>query len=99
MITITVKGLADIGKIIGFRGEIELTLPPGSTLYDLLAALTEKLGQKFHQRVIKDDGTPISVREDVRLLLNGRDIAFLKGLATVLNEKDKISLIPPLAGG
>lgn len=36
MIVITVKGVADIGKLIGDGGEREILLPPGSTLGDLL---------------------------------------------------------------
>jgi molybdopterin converting factor small subunit len=38
------------------------------------------------------------LRKDLRLLVNGRDIAFLNGLDMKLQEGDTLSFIPPLAG-
>lgn len=95
---VTAKGLADLGKLIGGRrGELTIILPPGSTLHELLAALIERCGPALARRIFQQDG--LTIRKDVRLLLNGRDIAFLNGLATELQEGDHFSMIPPLAGG
>ena len=33
------------------------------------------------------------------VLLNGRSIAFLQGLATPVSEADTLSLFPPVGGG
>ncbi len=35
----------------------------------------------------------------VMVLLNGRSIAFLQGLATPVSEADTLSLFPPVGGG
>lgn len=96
MIVITVKGVADIGKLIGPRGEQEIVLPPGSTLRDLLKLLGEKCGEAFRKRIFTGNG---EIRKDLRLLLNGRDIIFLAGLETALHDGDRFSILPPLAGG
>ena len=96
MIAITVKGVADIGKLMGARGEQKVFLPSGSTLFDLLMFLGEKYGEGFQKRVFTCCG---EIRKDLRLLLNGRDIAFLAGLETVLHDGDRFSILPPLAGG
>ena len=98
MISVTARGVADIGKLMGEgRGELSITLPPGSTLQDLLAYLVEEYGPALARRLYEADG--LELRKDLRLLLNGREITFLNGLATGLNDGDHLSLIPPLAGG
>ncbi len=98
MLKVTAKGVADLGKLMGGgRGEAALTLPPGSTVKDLLAVLIAKFGPALGQRLFMADG--LELRKDLRLLLNGREITFLNGLATELKNGDHLSLIPPLAGG
>lgn len=39
------------------------------------------------------------LRDYVNVLKNGRNIAFLEGLSTVLADSDVIALFPPAAGG
>ena len=98
MISVTARGVADIGKLMGGgRGELTITLPSGSTLKDLLAELVERYGPALARRLYEADS--LELRKDLRLLLNGREITFLNGLATALKNGDHLSLIPPLAGG
>jgi MoaD family protein len=40
-----------------------------------------------------------SLRKDIVLLVNGRNIAFLAGLDTPLDEGDAIDIFPPVFGG
>lgn len=40
-----------------------------------------------------------AVRDYLSILLNGRDIAFLEGVKTPLEDGDELSLFPPVAGG
>jgi molybdopterin synthase sulfur carrier subunit len=96
MIVITVKGVAAIGKLIGDGGEREILLPPGSTLGDLLKSLGEKCGEAFRKRIFAENG---ELRKELRFLLNGRDIIFLAGLESELQDGDRFSILPPLAGG
>ena len=97
-INVTARGVAHIGKLMACdRGELALTLPCGATLQDLLIVLVKSCGPAFEQGIFQQ-GSPV-LRDDVRLLLNGREITFLNGLATELRSGDHLSLIPPLAGG
>ncbi|MEW5922281.1 MAG: MoaD/ThiS family protein [Bacillota bacterium] len=57
----------------------------------------ERCGPALARRVYQENGP--ALRKDIRVLLYSRDIAFLKGLATKLQDGDHLSLIPPLAGG
>ncbi|MBC7341807.1 MAG: MoaD/ThiS family protein [Clostridia bacterium] len=40
-----------------------------------------------------------SFQPDITVLVNGRNIQFLQGMATPLNPDDEVTLIPPVAGG
>jgi molybdopterin converting factor small subunit len=42
---------------------------------------------------------PDSLRDLVNILKNGRNIQFLSGLDTPLDDGDTIALFPPVAGG
>jgi molybdopterin synthase sulfur carrier subunit len=35
----------------------------------------------------------------LRLMVNGRDIAFLDGMNTLLKEGDEVLIMPPVSGG
>lgn len=39
------------------------------------------------------------VRTAVNVLVNGRDVAHIDGLETVLEDGDTVSIFPPVAGG
>ena len=39
------------------------------------------------------------LRTELQVLVNGRNIAFLKGLQTTLNGGDEVSIFPPMYGG
>ena len=97
MIHVTVKGAADIGKLMYDGREQAIALPPGSTLHDLLEVLAGKYGEVFVRRIYQAGNKEL--RKDLWLLVNGRDIVFLNGLKTGLHDEDRISLLPLLAGG
>jgi molybdopterin synthase sulfur carrier subunit len=39
------------------------------------------------------------VRSQVNVLVNGRDVAHIDGIETVLEDGDTVSVFPPVAGG
>ena len=49
-----------------------------------------------HEKIFDDSGR---LRSDVTIFRNGRNIVFLEGLNTELNNGDKIALFPPVTGG
>ena len=96
LMTIKVRTILNLKKIIG-SGEVTLLIPPGSTLKALLGILIEKWGQKLATRICEPDG--IRPLPYIRLMVNGRDIAFLNRLDTELQEGDEVLILPPVSGG
>jgi molybdopterin synthase sulfur carrier subunit len=48
------------------------------------------------ERIFASPGT---LRDVVNILNNGRNVHFMNGLDTTLDEDDVIALFPPVAGG
>lgn len=67
-----------------------------ATVEELLAALISRYGGTFRRELITPEGKP---KPGIAILVNGRNINFLQGLATPLSPADKVTLIPPAAGG
>ena len=83
-------------RIIG-SGEIELSIPERSTLEELLATMVKRWGKELSSRLLESNSSiPLPY---IRLMVNGRDIAFLNRVKTELQEGDEILILPPIAGG
>jgi molybdopterin synthase sulfur carrier subunit len=67
----------------------------GTTVMDLVEALSDIHGEFFRDQVLEGDG----LRSMVKILVNGRDVKGLRGLFTELKEGDRVSIFPPAAGG
>ena len=89
----TILGLADI---MGQK-EIEMSLPEGSTLGSLLQEMVRNWGEKLSSRLFEHGSDRLLPY--IRLMVNGRDIAFLNGRETVLKEEDEVLILPPVSGG
>ncbi|MCG0278023.1 MAG: MoaD/ThiS family protein [Thermanaeromonas sp.] len=74
-------------------GRLELEAP---TVRHLLEALVVRFGERLRGELFLPDG---NLRPGFTILVNGRNIVFLKGLDTPLKPEDTVSLIPPAAGG
>ena len=96
MISVKVNSILDIKKILG-RGELQVGIPEGSTLESLLAILIETYGDGLASYLYGEGGNELLPH--IRVMVNGRDIGFLKGLATVLKDSDEILILPPISGG
>ncbi|MDW7739305.1 MAG: MoaD/ThiS family protein [Bacillota bacterium] len=94
MINITVKGVAEVGKLLQTKGKLEIKLPEGTSIGELLNILADKYGKELVTLTRTDQG-----EKTLRILINGRDITFLKGLETELGDGDHISILPLLSGG
>jgi MoaD family protein len=88
-----VKAFATFREVMDNQVDLEFT--EGATLRILLADLTrryEGLGELMF-------ATPDTLRDFVNILKNGRNVHFLSGLDTPLEDGDIIALFPPIAGG
>jgi molybdopterin synthase sulfur carrier subunit len=92
-ITITVKSFATFREIMD--RQIDIDFPEGATIRTLLTELTGRY-EGLGGLVFADPGT---LRDFVNILKNGRNIHFLAGLDTPLDDGDVIAMFPPIAGG
>jgi molybdopterin synthase sulfur carrier subunit len=81
-------------KLITNKREIELELEEGANIAHSLEKLFS-LYEKLRSEVFDDK----KQKEWIQILKNGRNIKYLDGLDTELNNEDIISIFPPAAGG
>jgi len=75
------------------EARVELT---AATVGELLTVLTARYGEPFRRELMTPEG---NVKAGIAILVNGRNIIFLQGMATPLNDWDKVTIIPPAGGG
>jgi sulfur-carrier protein len=96
MITVKVRTILTIKKVLG-SGEVDLLVPDQSTLGDLVSAMVGRWGDELSSLVI--DPKTGTAFPHIRFMVNGRDIAFLNRMGTVLLEGDEVLILPPVSGG
>ena len=93
---ITVRSIGLIKMLLG-DAELEVELPDGAKVTDLLAHLREEKGERFSPFAVEPKEQ--SAHAPLRVMINGRDIAALEGRHTVLEEGDDVLMFFPIAGG
>jgi len=90
--TVTVRIPTPLRKL---TNEQDVVSSNGATL---IACIDSLEGQfpGLKERLCDDDG---ELRRFVNVYVNGEDVRFLSGLATVLNAGDEVSIVPAVAGG
>lgn len=96
VLKVKVYAIMELKKILGQR-ELEIFMPTGSTVKDLLSLMVNKWGESLSNHLFKT-GTS-SLFPHIRLMVNGRSIEFLNGMDTVLQDGDEFSMLPLVAGG
>lgn len=93
---VKVRSIALIKALLG-QAEMDLALPSGATIDELLVRLSELGGDKLapYVAVPKEQ----SAHAPLRVMVNGRDITVLAGRQTVLKEGDDVLVFIPIAGG
>lgn len=90
---VTVKTFASLRQFID--KELRVDVAEGSTMKELLGALTSS-HRGLRNELFDETG---ELRKYVNILKNGRNIHFIDGLETVLEEDDLIAIFPPSGGG
>ena len=96
MISVKVQTILDLKRILGKR-EVELLVPKGSTVEDLLRNMGERWGEELSSRLF-EPGTH-RLFSHIQIMVNGRAIGFLNRMETVLQDGDNVLILPPAAGG
>jgi len=96
LITVKVRTILTLKKIIG-KGVVELSVPERSTLEELLRTMVNIWGDELASRLRQPKSK--TLLPHIRLMVNGRDIAFLNGMETVLQNGDEVLILPPVSGG
>jgi MoaD family protein len=87
--------LGELRNLTG-KKEVEIEANENETVRDLLKEVGEVFGEKISKRIFDENG---ELSDNVRVLVNGRNILIGKGLETKLCDGDSVILMPPLAGG
>jgi molybdopterin synthase sulfur carrier subunit len=87
-----VKAFANLREVFG--GETSVRLKEGAVLKDLLSPVY--LPPKALEAIIDESG---NIKPSILILKNGRNIRFLRGLLTRLEDGNKVSIFPPVCGG
>jgi molybdopterin synthase sulfur carrier subunit len=96
VIRVKIYTILTLKKIMGQR-EFEVSIQEGSTVKGLISWMIQTWGDKLSPHLFHPGSDRLLPH--IRLMVNGRDIQFLKGMETVLCDGDEFSILPILTGG
>jgi len=74
---------------------LEYEFEDGSTVGDVLSTLESEYGG-LEGKLLDQEG---ELQPNLNILKNGREVLHMEGPATVMEDGDKLSVFPPVAGG
>ena len=83
MLTITFA--SHMARVLGAES---VEVDPETNVRHLLRSLSRRYGPAFDERI-----------KHCKVIVNGDNVAFLKGKSTPLKDGDTITILPPMAGG
>jgi sulfur-carrier protein len=89
---VSIKAFATFRNILGKERLVELA--DGESITDLLNTLCNSFGGL--RDLLFDDS---ELKDDVNILINGRNIQALNGIQTKLADGDELALFPAAIGG
>jgi sulfur-carrier protein len=93
---IIIHTILEIRQALGQR-RIEVDLPQGSAVEDLIAYMKKRWGEKLYTHLFDPDSGEVLAH--LRIMVNGQTIHFLRGMNTLLNEGDEVLILPLASGG
>lgn len=90
---VVIKAFATLREVFKGTGVMELTLPEGALVKDLIMELESRFGFEMRSR------TSGELDPNIKILVNGREIIYLDGMETRLKDGDVVAFIPPVGGG
>jgi MoaD family protein len=93
---VTVKFFALVRELTGKREEV-VDLDDQATVRTLLSKLVEEYGVKFRDYIF--DPVSKEPRGHLQFLMDGRNVALMQGLETILKEGASLAILPPVGGG
>jgi len=94
-IAITVKYLALV-KEMTHRGVDIIMIPAGSAVSYLIDQIAESYGNQMRSNLLDDEAKS---QNRFSLIINGEMLDRRKFDTKILNDKDEVAIIPPIAGG
>ncbi|MFB3763620.1 MAG: ubiquitin-like small modifier protein 1 [Methanotrichaceae archaeon] len=88
-----IRAFANFRDILGNDRDIEIQ--EGSTAGDLLQSLISS-NRNLRAAIFDEAG---NIREYIIIMKNRKNIEYLQGLNTALDEGDEVAILPPVAGG
>ena len=89
-INVRIRFIGSIADDVGGK-EVSIQLDEAkNTMKDLI----KRLDEIYDGRVSR-----IASHPHISVMLNGRDIDFLRGLETTISDGDSVIVVPPIAGG
>jgi len=89
-----VRIFATLRSLVGAK-EVEVDVEAGDTVRNMLDKLTAEY-PALSKRVLDDEG---NLQSSINVFVNGRNIKFLDGLNSPIQEGDALALFPPVGGG
>jgi molybdopterin synthase sulfur carrier subunit len=89
-----VRLYAFLRELAGER-DVEVALPDGATVHDLISRLVELRPVLAERLLAVNDNAP----RFVNILVNGKDIRDLDGLDTPVMSDDEVTILSPVGGG
>lgn len=78
-------------------GEASVEIDAG-TAGELLVKLAERY-ETLGKSILDSKEPEVITKDGVTVMLNGRNIRFLDGMSTELEEEDTLAIFPPIGGG
>jgi molybdopterin converting factor small subunit len=88
LIKIKVSMKIDLKQVLG-QDEMDIFVPKGSTLGELIALMVDTWGHRLASRLLAPGGD--ALLPSVRIEVNDRETGLLSGLGTVLIDGDRVS--------